>query len=115
RRERLAGGDPEAPPPPSVGPEAWAPLDPAESSAREYVRVDVRDTGPGMSPEIRERLFEKFSQGGSKRGKGVGLGLYISREIVRRHGGSIWVKSELGAGSTFSFRIPVLDLTGSGR
>jgi signal transduction histidine kinase len=108
RREALSGEDPDAPPP-AVGKEAWAPFDASDTAAREYVRVDVRDTGPGMSAEIRQRLFEKFAQGGRKRGKGVGLGLYISREIIRRHGGTIWVNSELGQGSTFSFRIPLLD------
>jgi signal transduction histidine kinase len=45
---------------------------------------------------------------GAARMRGIGLGLYISREIVRRHGGSIWVESELGKGATFSVRIPVV-------
>ena len=73
------------------------------------IRIDVRDTGPGMSPELHAQLFAKFTQGaGSARSRGIGLGLYISREIVRRHGGSIWVESELGKGATFSLRIPVV-------
>jgi signal transduction histidine kinase len=65
----------------------------------------VTDQGPGLSPEIQSRLFQKFSQG-SDRGKGIGLGLYISREIIERHHGSIWVESTPGRGATFSFRIP---------
>jgi signal transduction histidine kinase len=74
----------------------------------EFLRVDVADSGPGMTPELRAHLFEKFTQGaGAKRTSGIGLGLYISREIVRRHGGTIWVDSELGKGATFSFRLPV--------
>jgi signal transduction histidine kinase len=76
---------------------------------QEFVRVDVSDTGPGMSEDVRSRLFEKFAQGSDhRRSSGVGLGLYISREIVVRHGGTIWVESELGRGSTFSLRIPVV-------
>jgi signal transduction histidine kinase len=73
---------------------------------RSYVRVDVADEGPGMSDEARARMFDKFAQGSKMRSKGVGLGLYISREIIDRHGGTIWVDSELGHGATFSFRIP---------
>jgi signal transduction histidine kinase len=61
-----------------------------------------------MSEDIRSRLFAKFAQAsGKRRSSGVGLGLYISREIITRHGGSIWAESELGKGSTFSFRIPI--------
>ena len=73
------------------------------------VRVDVRDTGPGMSAEECRRLFDKFAQGPGQRRStgGIGLGLYISREIIQRHGGSIWASSNPGAGATFSFRIPV--------
>jgi NtrC-family two-component system sensor histidine kinase KinB len=59
-----------------------------------------------MSEETRAQLFEKFSSPGPRRG-GIGLGLYISREIIRSHGGAIWVESEPGKGSVFSFRIPV--------
>ncbi len=72
---------------------------------RAYVRIDVADAGPGIAPEKRHLLFEKFVQG-EKRSHGVGLGLYISREIVKRHGGAIWVDSEPGGGAMFSFRIP---------
>jgi signal transduction histidine kinase len=87
---------------------AWVPLTPGAGEDRTFVRIDVRDTGPGIPPERRERLFEKFAQGeeGKKVSRGVGLGLFISREIVLRHGGMIWVESELGKGSCFSLRIP---------
>ena len=56
----------------------------------------------------RDQLFAKFAQGenSKKHSRGVGLGLFISREIVQRHGGQIWVESEPGKGSIFSFRIP---------
>ncbi|MEM9487645.1 MAG: HAMP domain-containing sensor histidine kinase, partial [Myxococcota bacterium] len=108
RDESVAATDPEAPPMPASEIGAWLPTEPSDDLIQEFIRVDVRDTGPGMSEELRARLFEKFSQGsGRRRASGVGLGLYISREIILRHGGTIWVESELGKGSTFCFRIPV--------
>jgi two-component system CheB/CheR fusion protein len=108
RNESVAATDPEAPPMPASEIRAWTPMEPSDDIIQDFVRVDVNDTGPGMSEELRARLFEKFAQGvGRKRSSGVGLGLYISREIIMRHGGTIWVESELGKGTTFSFRIPV--------
>jgi len=66
----------------------------------------VRDTGRGMSPEVRARIFDPFftTKG---RGKGTGLGLSIALEIVQRHGGTIGVESEPGAGSTFTLTFPL--------
>jgi signal transduction histidine kinase/predicted ATPase len=108
RSETVAATDPEAPPIPTSEIQAWLPTEPTEEMVQQFVRVDVSDTGPGMTEELRARLFEKFAQGsGRRRSAGVGLGLYISREIIMRHAGTIWVESELGKGSTFSFRIPV--------
>jgi len=105
--ESVAATDPEAPPAPATEIGAWTPMEPTAELRRDYVRVDVIDTGPGMTEDVRTRLFEKFSQGaGRQRTRGVGLGLYISRNIILRHGGSIFVRSEPGAGSTFSFRLP---------
>jgi signal transduction histidine kinase len=79
-----------------------------DDGVQSTVRVDVTDSGPGIAPDKRDHLFTKFAQGeaGKKHSRGVGLGLFISREIIVRHGGQIWVESELGRGSTFSFRIP---------
>jgi signal transduction histidine kinase len=105
RREVVRGDEPEAPPAPPSDVQAWAPMEDVDAE-RSYVRVDVADEGPGMSDEARARMFDKFAQGSKMRSKGVGLGLYISREIIDRHGGTIWVDSELGHGATFSFRIP---------
>lgn len=74
--------------------------------------VGVRDTGPGIPADQRERIFERLQQGetadtrASARG-GLGLGLYICREVVRLHGGRIWVDSEPGRGSHFQFTLPV--------
>ncbi|MGH9632168.1 MAG: ATP-binding protein [Bryobacteraceae bacterium] len=75
----------------------------------DYVRVGVRDCGPGIPPEDRHKVFERFYQGANIRpaGTGTGLGLAISREIVLHHKGEIWVESELGQGSTFFFTVPL--------
>jgi two-component system, NtrC family, sensor kinase len=73
------------------------------------VEVAVRDTGVGIAPEDQEAVFEEFRQVGTadKKVEGTGLGLTLCRKFVELHGGRIWVKSELGAGSTFTFAIPV--------
>ena len=74
--------------------------------------VHVRDEGIGMTREAAARAFERFYQAGTApvRGHvGLGLGLYISREIVTRHGGEMWVESEPNQGSTFSFSLPLRD------
>jgi signal transduction histidine kinase len=73
------------------------------------VEVSVSDTGVGIAPEDQEAVFEEFRQVGTaeKKVEGTGLGLTLCRKFVELHGGKIWVKSELGAGSTFTFTIPV--------
>lgn len=78
------------------------------SVERSYV-VEVKDTGPGISQQEQERLFERFSQGGLGRQNesGTGLGLYLSRQIVERHGGTITCESELGQGATFRIILPL--------
>jgi len=70
------------------------------------VIVEVEDTGPGISPEEKAILFERFRQGKHKH-SGSGLGLHLSRRIVEAHHGTIEVKSEVGKGSLFIVRIPV--------
>jgi signal transduction histidine kinase len=78
-----------------------------------FVVFEVSDTGCGMSPETAERVFERLYQ---EEGmvetsrKGLGLGLFICRELVTRQGGKIWIQSQLGVGSTFSFTLPVFSL-----
>jgi signal transduction histidine kinase len=71
--------------------------------------VSVSDTGVGISPEDQEKVFEEFRQVGTaeKKAEGTGLGLTLCRKFVELHGGRVWVKSQLGAGSTFTFTIPV--------
>jgi signal transduction histidine kinase len=75
----------------------------------ESVEVSVTDTGVGIAPEDQEAIFEEFKQVGTaaKKVEGTGLGLALSRKFIELHGGRIWVKSELGAGSSFAFTIPV--------
>jgi two-component system, OmpR family, sensor histidine kinase KdpD len=71
------------------------------------VRISVSDTGPGIPPEQRERIFERFVQGqdGGEPGA-TGLGLAIVRDIVQAHGGRIFLDSELGKGSRFTLELP---------
>jgi signal transduction histidine kinase len=72
--------------------------------------VSVIDTGVGIAAADQPRLFKQFTQVGDTltgKPKGTGLGLAISKEIVEHHGGRIWVESELGKGSTFSFTVPI--------
>jgi signal transduction histidine kinase len=75
----------------------------------ELVEVSVSDTGVGIALEDQEAVFEEFRQVGTsdKKVEGTGLGLTLCRKFVELHGGKIWVKSELGKGSTFTFTIPV--------
>lgn len=77
------------------------------------LQLSVADTGPGISRENHERVFQRlFQVSGSEDGgrRGLGLGLYISKQLVERQGGRIWVESELGKGSTFWFTLPVFSM-----
>jgi signal transduction histidine kinase len=71
--------------------------------------ISVRDTGVGIAPEDQEAVFEEFRQVGtvSKKIEGTGLGLAISRKFIELHRGRIWVNSQIGAGSTFTFTLPL--------
>ena len=73
------------------------------------VEVSVSDTGIGIAPEDQEKVFEEFRQVGTaaKKVEGTGLGLTLCRKFVELHGGKIWVRSEVGVGSTYKFTIPV--------
>lgn len=72
------------------------------------VRIRVADTGIGIPAENLDRVFEEFTQFHPEKRQGTGLGLAISKKIVELHGGRIWVDSGLGAGSTFSFTLPMI-------
>ena len=72
--------------------------------------VSVADTGIGIAPEDQEAVFEEFRQVGTnyaQKREGTGLGLTLTRRFVEMHGGKIWVESELGKGSTFTFTLPI--------
>jgi len=71
--------------------------------------ISVSDTGVGIAPEDQEAVFEEFRQVGTavKKVEGTGLGLALCRKFVELHGGRIWVRSQVGQGSTFAFTLPV--------
>src|SRR5207344_2735204 len=74
------------------------------------VIVSVTDTGIGIAREDQEVIFEEFRQVGSnyaQKREGTGLGLALTRKFVELHGGKIWVESEVGKGSTFTFTLPI--------
>ena len=72
-----------------------------------FVQVSVSDNGPGIPAGELGHVFDRFWRGGAARADGSGLGLAIARELVRAHGGRIWVDSEAGQGSRFSFTLPL--------
>jgi len=74
----------------------------------DMAEVSVADTGIGIAPEDQATVFEEFRQVGTadKKAEGTGLGLALSRKFIELHGGRIWVTSQLGAGSTFTFTLP---------
>jgi len=80
-----------------------------QTGNQELIEFSVTDTGCGIPQEEQERIFDRLYQvkrGDAATEQGVGLGLYLCRELVQLHGGTIRVQSELGRGSTFSFVVP---------
>jgi signal transduction histidine kinase len=72
------------------------------------VQISVRDTGIGIRSEDRDRIFEEFQQAGpGKAVEGTGLGLALAKRFIEMHGGRIWVESTVGAGSEFTFTLPL--------
>ena len=69
--------------------------------------MGVRDSGRGIAPENQQKIFEAFGRVEEDGTKGIGLGLVVCKRLVEAHGGSIWVESQIGKGSTFMFSIPV--------
>jgi signal transduction histidine kinase len=71
--------------------------------------ISVTDTGVGIAAEDQGTIFEEFRQVGTadKKAEGTGLGLTLCRKFIELHGGRIWVKSQVGVGSTFTFTIPM--------
>ncbi|MFQ5926756.1 MAG: sensor histidine kinase, partial [Terriglobia bacterium] len=79
------------------------------SAGQNAVSISVRDTGVGIPAEEQEAIFEAFHQAATTNTRvegGTGLGLTITRQLVEAHNGKIWVESELGKGSRFSFTLP---------
>lgn len=76
------------------------------------VVFQVIDNGPGIAPDQMSHLFDNFWQARRNDQRGVGLGLAIAKELVEAHGGRIWVESEVGRGSTFSFSLPAIRIPG---
>ena len=72
------------------------------------VRISVSDTGVGIAPEFQQEIFEDFTKATQdKNSQGMGLGLSIARRLVQAHGGRIWMESQPGSGTKFSFLIPL--------
>lgn len=78
----------------------------------DYLKVSVVDEGIGLKPEQQAHLFEKFYRADPSSTKGTGLGLATSKFIIEEHGGSIWVESSYGTGSTFTFTVPLASAVG---
>jgi two-component system phosphate regulon sensor histidine kinase PhoR len=108
--------------PPSTRVSVWISIEPAGVIAAHHTAyaarsdnddrtlmalIAVRDQGGGVSEEQFSRLFKRYARGRERRGEGLGLGLYLSREFVARHGGDIWAESREGHGSTFYFALPL--------
>jgi signal transduction histidine kinase len=76
-----------------------------------FVRIEVRDTGPGIPDQHKERLFDRFAQLDGQRGhrRGTGLGLAFCRLAVEAHGGQIWIEDQPQGGAIFAFTLPVAE------
>jgi signal transduction histidine kinase len=81
-----------------------------------FLQIGVADTGCGIPPQEIDKVFDKFYRGHSlaSRSLGTGLGLFITKNLVEMHGGQIWVSSEIGKGSEFSFTLPLQDEAAGG-
>lgn len=85
----------------------------ADTEPDSFVSISVTDTGCGISPEECDKIFNRLYQAKGTieaSRKGLGLGLYLCRELVSLHGGRVWVESQLGHGSTFFFTLPICSL-----
>lgn len=79
------------------------------SLVSDFLKVSVTDSGMGINPEDQKKIFDRFFRVGEiqQRFPGMGIGLYVCDQIIKNHGGSLWVESEKGKGSTFSFTLPL--------
>lgn len=83
-----------------------------EAEGQEFCLIEVRDTGSGIPPEQKEQIFDPFF---TTKDSGVGLGLFITHQIIEEHGGTITVESEIGQGARFLIRLPIRRLFGQER
>jgi two-component system NtrC family sensor kinase len=86
----------------------------AQRTNDQFIKVSVQDSGSGIAPELITRIFDPFFTT-KPPGKGTGLGLSVVRRIIENHQGKIWVESEPGKGSTFTFLLPVSEESESGK
>ena len=77
----------------------------------QWIQCWVKDSGQGIPPEKIDRVFERLETGSEQEHSGLGLGLAIVKEIIDLHKGEIWVQSEVGQGSTFTFLLPRKEFT----
>ena len=81
-----------------------------EGTRKGVLTIEIKDMGIGIARDKVDKIFEKFTRGvasNTNKYPGTGLGLYISKAIIDLHHGRIWVDSEVGKGSTFSFSLPI--------
>ncbi|MBK0380593.1 PAS domain-containing protein [Mucilaginibacter segetis] len=85
------------------------------SKVSDYLKLSVTDFGMGISMENQKRIFERFYRVGEiqQQFPGMGIGLYVCEQVIKNHGGSLWVESEPGKGSTFSFTLPLNERVGN--
>ncbi len=105
-----AATSPWARPPTSAGPTALGVAGNGAAPALPAVVVEIADSGPGLTPEQAEHVFERFYRGDqarTRRSGGAGLGLSIVAALVAAHGGTVWVESPPGGGATFRIAIPL--------
>ena len=87
---------------------AGKPIEVTVDNDKDKAFLKITDQGPGVSIKDREKIFQRFERASSiKNYDGLGLGLYISKEIIDAHGGAISLDSEIGKGSTFTVSLPI--------
>ena len=80
------------------------------TASSDTARIEVRDWGIGIAPDAQRRIFEQFVRVADPAAHtGLGLGLYITQQLVEAHGGSISVQSKLGEGSVFTVTLPLVE------
>nr|HPI20545.1 HAMP domain-containing sensor histidine kinase [Candidatus Kapabacteria bacterium]HPO63628.1 HAMP domain-containing sensor histidine kinase [Candidatus Kapabacteria bacterium] len=80
------------------------------NQSENFIEIYIKDNGVGMSKDIMDKLFkidQNVTMPGTAKEKGTGIGLILSKEFVEKHGGRIWVESEIGMGSIFHFTLPI--------